>query len=586
MSGLAYSPPLYYFNGIDYNEAFFVNQNGSTLSKAYLDSTYLLRVGVANSTATITNFSGLVSISQLLTASGGLQVTNGLTCNAGTATTFFSAPTINGTSVSLYSNFINLSVTNLSVTTLTLSDLTLSTLTATGTINALNITVNNNANIVGSLTVPTIINSFINSGSNLFLISSGGTILQTATTTNTGLEIGWNNRANGVGETDYINCSSVGAGGHNFYNANSLTVPTYLGGISSVGFTSVGIITGTSFQATNSSLTSNFYAVQTGNVNVSGFTTFNVNHPTTSLGNNISTNTTQYATVGYVNSNSAGTLLTANNTWTGTNSFTQNTISIGSGLLSFGRASGNAQSIIIGDSSSLAAVNASAVYNISIGTQSMYLTTAQQCCSFGNFNLSALTTGNTNHVYGSSSGQAITTGTNNIICGINSWNTGNFSNCAVFGINAPSPFTNNSVIIGSASDTVYVAGSSQLNNTLLNGTTVVSNNLQVNGNIIQPILTFTAGVSTTFTSIPPFVLFIPAAGMGFIWPAPSALNTGQTFTIRRTASGGGQTINNTIVGNLVSWWTTSASAPIANIAISTLWSFTFVSNGSGYYQIA
>ena len=616
MSGLPYSPPLYYFNGIDYNEAFFVNQNGSTLSKAYLDSTYLLRVGVANSTATITNFSGLVSISQLLTASGGLQVTNGLTCDTGTATTSLSAPIINATSTSLYSNFFNLSVTNLSVTTLTLSSLTLSsTCTAQNFI------------ATGSGSQSSFYNTYINgitfcnylsntSATLPYTLSCGSVSIPSGTNSNSGLQIGWNANT-GNGESDFTNLSQGGVGGFQFgtisntsayralcsinpyanqgfwlfSNCGRLRIDDRNGGAfwwgqSQEGSQMImgvnGISTSIALGCGNSSgVGSTCLSINTGgvspnvNFNPLSTSTFNVSHPTTSLGNNISTNTTQYATVGFVNANSAGALLTSNNTWSGTNSFTQNTISIGSGLLSFGRATGNAQSIVIGDNSSLATVSASAVYNISIGVQSMYLTTAQQCCSFGNFNLSALTTGSTNHVYGSGCGQSITTGINNIICGLGSWNTGNFSNCAVFGVNAPSPTANNSVILGSSADTVLISGS-----------TIFGSNIQVNGNIIQPIQTFVAGVLTTFTTLPPFVFFTPIAGMSFVWPAPSAGNSGQTFTIRRIATGGGQTISNTITGGISAWWLTSGTAPIANIAISTVWSFTFISNGSGYYQIA
>jgi len=218
----------------------------------------------------------------------------------------------------------------------------------------------------------------------------------------------------------------------------------------------------------------------------------------------------------------------------------------------------------------------------------MYNTTGSGNICLGGSSATLLTSGNGNTFLGGGCGQTITTGSNNTIVGASAWSTGtaNFSNCTVLGTNAPPPVANNSIVLGSSSETVYVAGSSQLNNTLLYGTTVVGNNIQVNGNIIQPIQTFTTGVTTTFTLLPPFVFFTPIAGMSFVWPAPSTANSGQKFTIRRIATGGGQTINNTIIGGISAWWTTSGTAAIANIAISTVWSVTFISNGTGYYQIA
>ena len=182
--------------------------------------------------------------------------------------------------------------------------------------------VNNNANIGGSLTVPTIINSSINSGSNLFLLNNGATILPTATTTNTGLEIGWNNRSNGLCETDYINCSSVGAGGHNFYNANSLTVPTYLGGINSSGLTSAGIITGPSFNANNSTGLSNFWGLQANTINVSSTlatTTISASGIITapSFQATNSTGTSNFWGIQTGNATISGTLTTANITASG-----------------------------------------------------------------------------------------------------------------------------------------------------------------------------------------------------------------------------------------------------------------------------
>ena len=283
-------------------------------------------------------------------------------------------------------------------------------------------------------------------------------------------------------------------------------------------------------------------------------------------------------------------LLPLNNQWTGTNSFTQQYISVGNSTpVTIGNGIGNIRNTNIGDPSSLSTIS-TVGNNICISTPisgSMYNTTGSSNICVGGSSASSLTSGNSNTFIGSGCGQTITTGSNNTIVGAGAWSTGgNFSNCTVIGINAPAPFSNNSIILGSTTETVYINGASQLNNTLLYGTTVASNNFQVNGNIILPIQNFTAGVTTTFTILPPFVFFTPApSGMGFIWPLPSASNAGQTFTIRRIAPGSGLTINNTIVGNVALWFTTNSGTGISNIAISTVWSFTFISNGSGYYQI-
>ena len=55
------NPPTYFFNGITYNDLFFVNTSNS-INQSYADAHYLARIGTASSTATTTTFSGSVGI--------------------------------------------------------------------------------------------------------------------------------------------------------------------------------------------------------------------------------------------------------------------------------------------------------------------------------------------------------------------------------------------------------------------------------------------------------------------------------------------------------------------------------------------
>ena len=323
-------------------------------------------------------------------------------------------------------------------------------------------------------------------------------------------------------------------------------------------------------------------------------TTFNAFHPTTTLGNNISTNTTQYSTVGYVNANSGTALLASNNTWTGNNNFygSLRYINIGapSNALAFGASTGNSGSIIVGDSSSLATTTTSSG-NICIApplSSSLYTTTGSNNICVGALSATAITTGNNNLIYGTSSGTGITTGSLNTVIGAGAWPTGNFSNCTVIGAGALAPDASNQIVLGRTADTVLIRGASQINDTLMTGTTVVSNNMQVNGNIIQPIGTiYTAGVNTIFLSIPPYILYLPAASMNFTLPAPSAANAGMQFIIRRTGVGSSSTVSFLCSGSPAVWVTLNANAGITSFAVASLSASQsmWFSSGTLFYQL-
>jgi hypothetical protein len=196
-------------------------------------------------------------------------------------------------------------------------------------------------------------------------LAIGTVTIPTITNANSGLQIGWNGTP-GSGETNFINLGQAGSGGFQFgiitntltysalcsinryanqglwlySNCGRLRIDDRNGGAfwwgqSQEGSTMImgpnGISTAITLNCGDASgvgstcLTINTSAVSPNvNLNPLSTTTFNVSHPTTTLGNNISTNTTQYATVGYVNASIPvipASLLSTNNTWTGTNTY-------------------------------------------------------------------------------------------------------------------------------------------------------------------------------------------------------------------------------------------------------------------------
>jgi hypothetical protein len=324
-------------------------------------------------------------------------------------------------------------------------------------------------------------------------------------------------------------------------------------------------------------------------------TAFNISHPTTTLP--LPTTTNQYATVGYVNAQiTTPNLLPLNNTWTGTNYFYNSTrlINIGSAIapVSVGSGSGNVFNLILGEQTSLSTVSASGG-NIAIstlGAPSMALTTGSNNHCLGGGCLTSLVSGSNNLVFGSGSGTSLISGSNNVIIGAGAWqsNGGAFNNCTVLGAGAV-PFSSNQIVLGTVNETVQISGACNTNNTLLSGTTVcTSANLQVNNQIKRIHGTYTTGVATTFLNpLPYMILFTPIAGMSFILPVPSATNSGQTFIIRKRATGGGQNINFSCTGSPSVWIPLNSGTTATSININaTIWQFTYYSNGSVYIAIS
>lgn len=380
---------------------------------------------------------------------------------------------------------------------------------------------------------------------------------------------------------------------------------------------SAGINTSLFLQCGNASaVATNVMSMNTGavqplvNFNPQSTTTFNSSHPTTTLA--LPTLSNQYATVGYVSSVVSPNILPLNNTFTGTNLFRNTTGGITTSLTAtlinnyFGCGAGGAGNLVMGGNS-LGTVNALNTLNIAIcptpnaclqnniGNNNIAIgnasgnaqTSANRNIYIGTQCGTAVTGGN-NICIGGSAGVGITSGTNNIAIGDSAWaGVNTFSNCTVIGAGALAPDASNQIVLGRTTDTVLIRGASQINDTLMTGTTVVSNNMQVNGNIILPIGTlYTAGVNTAFTAIPAYILFTPAAGMSFTLPVPNGTNAGREFVIRKIGAGGGQTINFSCTGNPAVWVNLNSGTGATSLNISTIWQFRFLCANNLYYQIA
>ena len=677
-------PPIYQFLNINYNQDFFINNPTGYVTYAYVNANFLRSVGVALSTATITTFTGNVSIGGLLTLSGGLNLTGGLTVDTlqvNSTSSFIGqstftlipilptgyqfittlAQSISG--IKTFSSTLNTNGIN-DLVSITSPIITASTVCNSPYFNATNASFTTalyNTSITGTLTstvscssayfqatgaTTSTFNNISATGifnNQMFLGGSDLTFFQqfvaypTTTISQSGTSLGWN--ANGLGETDFINLSQLGSGGFNFSNISSTTTNTLYAQIRAFGnnglrifpasgqlqvddntggafstnmrqdgafsvITSRGISTTLFLQCGDATaVPTNVFQVSNGGItplvplNPTSTTTFNAFHPTTTLGNNISTNTTQYATVGYVNANGGTSLLPLNNVWTGQNSFSQNYISVSSIPYRFGGSVGNVGSIILGDTSCLTAITSNTgnicvgfvsqllttgTNNISMGTRCLRdTTTGGQNTSIGYQCLTNVTTGSNNTCIGSSSGLTILTGNNNTFLGANASGLGQFSFSTALGTNSVVS-ASNQIMLGSSGDTVQCPNNINVSNNL-----TVTNNATINGMILQPILSFTTGVSNTFTTIPPYIIYTPAVGQGFILPPPSASNAGCRFVIRRAAAGSSSTIIFSCTGNPLVWVILNGTVGTASYAVASLGASQseWFSSGTLFYQL-
>ena len=296
-----------------------------------------------------------------------------------------------------------------------------------------------------------------------------------------------------------------------------------------------------------------------------GTNAFNTSIPTTTLTPSTSS---QFSTVGYTTSAiSAASLLPLNNTWTGTNAF--NT-SIPTTTLT---PSTSSQFATVGYVTSAIPPSLLPLNNVWTGTNrydndvefkgQVYIpdqttTLAANC----NINILGLTLGNYMNWYQNGL-------TDSVSAGFDIFNQLNYD------IYPFSTTSNISARIGTTAN--------PFKELILNGNVKVT----PQGQISQPVGTiYATGVTTTFTTLPPVILFDPRAGMGFVLPVPGPATAGQIFIIRKVA--GGSTVSFTVPGNLPVWVPLNAaiSAGLTALSISTIWQFTILSTINAYITIA
>lgn len=636
-------PPTEYFNGIYYNPAFYIHDSG-TLTLAYVNANFLKSVGVALSTATLTTFTGAVNISGTLTLTGGISLTGGLivdnlTVNGTSAiigqSTFTLVPILPAgyqflttttqtiTGAKTFSSVITTNGINDSLS-ITSPIITASNVSNAPYFNATNATLTSSLyslSVGGTLNINLISNS---SATLPISIYCGSVSIPTTINTNSGLQIGWN-ASGGSGETNLINLAQgapANGGGFNFSTlSNSLTNSNlvFIGKYANYGLTlysgcgrlrindrnggafywsesqegatmqmtANGISTGINLYCGDVSstlinvLSLNSSSVSPNiNLNPLSTTTFNASHPTTNLGDNISTNTTQYATVGYVNSTGGTSILNLNNVFSGKNTFLQ-----------------PIQMTIKGDVT-ITAVGSSAGNNLttSSGTNSTFIGQSAGLLS---------TTTNADTIIGGGSGQIVSgaffantvlgsnshyNGTNNTVVGADA---GNFSTSVAWSnstcIGYGSLITaSNQITLGRATETVLMPNNANITNSLTFNNGTVQTDLKVTGNI--GFSTFNLGTitsSSVFTRLYRCILYIPnGIGLTITVPEPTATNLGQIFTIRRFGNGGGQTVSLVTPSAAAVWCPINTGAFNTSYAISTVWQATFIIVSLSYVQIA
>lgn len=658
--GYVADPPLYYFNGLQYNPDFYGDNTivgGGNITKAYLDATYLKKIGVANSSATVTNFFGPVSCSQGLTLTGGINcdsiiASGSISCVSLSLTGTFSCSSLGVTGVVSIGGISNTSgiIDSVSISSPNITG----TIVNGGTVNATNSS--GNSSFSGGISIggTVNVNIFNNSSSTLPYILYCGTVsFPSTTSTVSGMGIGWN-ALSGTGECDLINYGQYGGGGgFNFSTITNASVNRNLALLSVYGnggftinpacgqlriqdinsgafntiisqgnnqsfYNTTGINSQIVFQCANASaIGANVMAMNTNNVqpfvnfSPNSTTTFNSFHPTTTLA--LPTLANQYATVGYVSSVNNPSLLPLNNTWSGTNAFntsiptTSLTPSTSNQFATVGYVTSQTPASLLPLNNTWTGLN-TFTQRIQMTIKTDPTTTCIGTGSGGN--LGTLATGSNNTLLGQSSGLLEVNSSNETICGGGSGPTvlGNYTgntvigsssqylgnNNTILGTGAGNFSTtvayNNSTCIGSgtimtASNQIVLGRSTE--NTIVAGTMSINSLLSINGNFAQPtggILI--GGVQTTFTTIPPYIVFVPVAGMSFVLPAPNPSNAGQMFVLRKFGVGGGQTIIFSCVGNLSVWVPLNTNTANTSVAISTTWQVTFVSVNSVYMQIA
>jgi hypothetical protein len=297
----------------------------------------------------------------------------------------------------------------------------------------------------------------------------------------------------------------------------------------------------------------------------SGTNTFNTSIPTTTLTPSTST---QFSTVGYTTSAiSAASLLPLNNTWTGTNAFntsiptTTLTPSTSTQLTPKSYVDSNSGTALLASNNIWTGTNRydnDVEFKGQIYIPDQTTTLAANC----NINILGQTLGNYVNWYQNGLSDSVSAG----------YDAFNQLNYDIY------PFSTTSNIncrIGTTAN--------PFKELILNGNVKIS----PGGQIAQPVGTiYSTGVTTTFTTLPPYILFDPRAGMSFVLPVPGPTTAGQIFVIRKVA--GGSTVSFTVPGNLPVFVpkNSAISAGLTALSISTIWQIILVSTLNAYIEIA
>ncbi len=347
----------------------------------------------------------------------------------------------------------------------------------------------------------------------------------------------------------------------------------------------------------------------TGTQTITGEKQFNSNIPTTTLTPSTST---QFATVGYVTSAIPPSLIPLNNTWTGTNAFNSSiptttlTPSTSTQFATVGYVTSAIPPSLLPLNNTWSGTN---TFNSSIPTTTITPSTSTQFSTVG-YVSSAITSASLlplNNIWTGTNrydndiefkgqvyipDQTTTLAAN---CNINilgqtlgnflNWYQNGLTDSVSAGFDIFDQLNYDIYPFSTVSNIICRIGTvaNAFKSLVLNGNVKIT----PQGQISQPVGTiYSTGVTTTFTTLPPYILFDPKVGMSFVLPVPSSATAGQIFVIRKVNAG--STVTFTVQGNLPVFVPLNAaiSAGLTSLSISTIWQFTILSTINAYVTIA
>ena len=260
------------------------------------------------------------------------------------------------------------------------------------------------------------------------------------------------------------------------------------------------------------------------------------------------TSTTQVATTAFVqNAINSTTNTTGNNTWTGTNAFSNNITANGVVIGSYGTTNysvgttfGNIStgSYNIGLGSGGMSKITTGSYNIGLGNSSLYNdVSGSYNTAIGGDALYNVTTGSYNTAVGSLSGNSNTTGTYNSFLGYNSTaSSGTFNYSTAIGQNA-SITASNQVVLGTSGEYVYIPGT-KISDSASNGALVVTGGVGIGGNLyVGGNLYATTATTGTSSTIVATTAYVQTAISGISSSVTTSTNTWyQTNTFTKVLS--------------------------------------------------